>query len=168
MSWPKTPSYFIEDFEAAQRLADRFRAQSLYRRLKPVREARAPLPGTVFFRLSLVLPAGQVRHRRRISSSGGPSSPVPTPSSGPPCTACKRTNQMGPTAIKLHDKLGLESRVEYTTNDVSFFKAHRTVQQPDGNRVRKLAPLHKSIYSLHALRQLMHAATARYWETPGP
>ena len=71
-------------------------------------------------------------------------------------------HQMGPAGIKLYDKLGLVARVECTTNDVSFFKAHRTVQQRDGNRVRKLAPLRKSIYSLHALRQLMHAATARY------
>ena len=49
-------------------------------------------------------------------------------------------HQMGPTGIKLYDKLGLVARVECTTNDVSFFKAHHTVQQRDGNEVRKLAP----------------------------
>jgi hypothetical protein len=52
--------------------------------------------------------------------------------------------------------------VECTANDVSFFKHHRHVEQRNGERVFKLAPLRKSIYSLGDLRQLMHAANDRY------
>jgi hypothetical protein len=38
--------------------------------------------------------------------------------------------------------------VETTTNDVSFFRHHRMVEQRDGQRVMKLADLKKSSYSL--------------------
>lgn len=71
-------------------------------------------------------------------------------------------HQMGPAAIKLYDKLGIMARVECTTNDVSFFKTHRMVQQRDGREVWKLAPLRKNIYSLRDLRKVMHAANTRY------
>ena len=71
-------------------------------------------------------------------------------------------HKMGRTSIKLYDKLGLIARVECTANDVSFFKHHRWVEQRDGNRVWKLAPLRKSIYSLRDLRTLMKAANDRY------
>jgi hypothetical protein len=53
--------------------------------------------------------------------------------------------------------------VECTANDVTFFKHHRYVEQRNGERVFKLAPLRKSIYCLHDLRQLMHAANDRYF-----
>ena len=69
---------------------------------------------------------------------------------------------MGAVGIKLYDKHGIMARVECTTNDVSFFKTHRVVEQRDGNEVWKLAPLHKSIYSLRDLRKVMHAANERY------
>lgn len=69
---------------------------------------------------------------------------------------------LGPAAIKLYDKGGLIARVETTTNDVSFFKHYRAVEQRDGTRVYKHAPLRKSIYSLHDLRQLLTAANNRY------
>jgi hypothetical protein len=52
--------------------------------------------------------------------------------------------------------------VECTANDVSFFKHHRHVEQRNGERAFKLAPLRKSIYSLGDLRRLMHAANDRY------
>jgi hypothetical protein len=71
-------------------------------------------------------------------------------------------HHMGPASIKLYDKAGLIARVECTVNDVSFFKHHRYVEQRNGERVFKLAPLRKSIYSLGDLRQLMHAANDRY------
>jgi len=71
-------------------------------------------------------------------------------------------HHMGPAAIKLYDKFGLILRIECTTNDVAFFKHHRTVEQRDGTRAFKLAPLRKSIYSLPFLRELMGAANARY------
>ena len=70
-------------------------------------------------------------------------------------------HHMGPVSLKLYDKAGLIARVECTANDVSFFKHHRYVEQRNGERVFKLAPLRKSIYSLNDLRQLMHAANER-------
>jgi len=71
-------------------------------------------------------------------------------------------HHMGASSIKLYDKAGLIARVECTTNDVSFFKHHRYVEQRNGQRVFKLAALRKSIYSLKDLRGLMRAANARY------
>jgi hypothetical protein len=53
--------------------------------------------------------------------------------------------------------------VECTANDVSFFKHHHHVEQRNGERVFKLAPLRKSIYSLNDLRQLLLAANTRYF-----
>jgi len=72
-------------------------------------------------------------------------------------------HHMGPASIKLYDKFGLIARVECTTNDISFFKHHRWVEQRNGNRVFKLAALRKSIYSLRDLRQLMGDANRRYF-----
>mgnify|MGYP001552540997 CR=1 FL=1 len=71
-------------------------------------------------------------------------------------------HQMGPTSIKLYDKASIMARVECTTNDVSFFKIHRWVEQRDGWAQWKLAPLRKNIYSLRDLRKLMNAANERY------
>ena len=71
-------------------------------------------------------------------------------------------HHMGPASIKLYDKFACIARVECTVNDVSFFKHHRYVEQRNGERVFKLAPLRKSIYSLRDLRQLMQAANDRY------
>ena len=71
-------------------------------------------------------------------------------------------HQMGPTSIKLYDKAAIMARVECTTNDASFFKIHRWVEQHNGNSQWKLAPLRKNIYSLRDLRKLMSAANERY------
>jgi len=71
-------------------------------------------------------------------------------------------HQMGPTSLKLYDKAAIMARVECTTNDVTFFKIHRWVEQRDGYAQWKLAPLRKSLYSLPDLRKLMRAANARY------
>jgi len=71
-------------------------------------------------------------------------------------------HHLGPASLKLYDKAGLIARIECTANDVSFFKHHRHVEQRNGERVFKLAPLRKSIYSLGDLRRLMHAANDRY------
>lgn len=71
-------------------------------------------------------------------------------------------HHMGPTLIKMYDKFGFILRIETTTNNVSFFKHHRTVEQRDGTSEFKLAPLKKSIYSLHALCDLLFAANQRY------
>ncbi|KAA6185050.1 hypothetical protein F2Q65_09970 [Thiohalocapsa marina] len=67
-------------------------------------------------------------------------------------------HHMGPASLKRYDKTGIIARVACTANDVSFFKHHRYVEQRNGERVFKRAPLRKSIYSLGDLRQLMHAA----------
>lgn len=69
---------------------------------------------------------------------------------------------MGPASLKLYDKAGLILRVECTANDVSFFKHHRWVEHRDRGKTFKLAPLKKSIYSLHDLRTLLRAANQRY------
>jgi hypothetical protein len=71
-------------------------------------------------------------------------------------------HHLGPASLKLYDKARVIARVECTANDVTFFKHHRYVEQRNGERVFKLAPLRKSIYSLGDLRRLMHAANDRY------
>ena len=72
-------------------------------------------------------------------------------------------HQMGPASVKLYDKFGLILRIETTTNDVSFFQHHRTVEQRDGRPCFKLAPLKKSIYSLQPdLRHMMVSSNQRY------
>jgi hypothetical protein len=69
----------------------------------------------------------------------------------------------GPASIKMYDKHGFILRVETTANDVTFFHHHRTVEQKDGKRVMKLAPVKKSIYSLSPdLISLLSAANERY------
>ena len=70
---------------------------------------------------------------------------------------------LGPASIKMYDKHGFILRVETTVNDVTFFRHHRMVEQHDGQRVMKLAPLKKSIYSLCPdLASLSCAANDRY------
>lgn len=71
-------------------------------------------------------------------------------------------HHMGPASIKMYDKFGLVLRIETTANNVSFFKHHRKVEQRDGTTVYKLAPLKKSIYSLGDLQELLAAANRRY------
>jgi hypothetical protein len=73
-------------------------------------------------------------------------------------------HHMGPVSIKMYDKFGLMLRIETTTNDVSFFKHYREVEQRDGTRVMKWAPMKKGIYSLPHLRISMGAANRRYLE----
>jgi len=73
-------------------------------------------------------------------------------------------HHMGPAALKLYDKLGILARVECTVNDVGFFKHYREVEQKDGTRVMKFAPVKKTIYSLPVLRELLYRATVRYLE----
>ena len=49
-------------------------------------------------------------------------------------------HSMGKSAIKMYDKFGLMLRVETTTNDVSFFKLHRWVEQRNGETVESSPP----------------------------
>jgi hypothetical protein len=70
---------------------------------------------------------------------------------------------LGPASIKMYDKHGFILRVETTINDVTFFRHHRRVEQHDRQRVMKLAPLKKSIYSLCPdLASLSRSANDRY------
>lgn len=71
-------------------------------------------------------------------------------------------HHMGPVSIKMYDKAGLVLRIETTTNDVTFFQHHRYVEQRNGNRVFKLAPLRKTIHNVKDLQELMAAANRRY------
>ncbi len=73
-------------------------------------------------------------------------------------------HRMGPVSIKMYDKAAIVLRIETTANDVRFFSHHRRVEQRGGTSVFKLAPLKKTIHSLHDLRQLMSAANRRYLE----
>ncbi len=71
-------------------------------------------------------------------------------------------HRLGPSSIKMYDKHGLILRVETTTCDPSWFTHYRTVVHRDGTTSHELAPLKKSLYSLHDLRQLAVAANRRY------
>jgi len=72
-------------------------------------------------------------------------------------------HHMGPASIKMYDKFGHILRIESTTNDLSFFRHARMVEQHEGRPVFKIAPLKKSIYSLAPdLQQLLSASNARY------
>jgi hypothetical protein len=73
-------------------------------------------------------------------------------------------HQMGPASIKVYDKFSLLLRIETTTNDVSFFKHYREVEQRDKTRTLKWAPMKKTIYSLEPLAEAMRAANRRYLE----
>jgi hypothetical protein len=73
-------------------------------------------------------------------------------------------HSMGPTSIRAYDKLGIDLRLETVTNDVSFFKHFRDVQQADGTIVNKIASMRKSIYSISDLASLMRDANFRYLE----
>jgi hypothetical protein len=71
---------------------------------------------------------------------------------------------MGPVSLKLYDKFGLILRIETTVNDLTFFKHYREVEHRDGSKQTKWASMRKTIYSLPALREILHAANRRYLE----
>ena len=60
-------------------------------------------------------------------------------------------HSMGKSSIKMYDKFGRILRIETTTLDVTFFRHYREVEQRDGVRVMKYAPMKKTIYSLGAI-----------------
>lgn len=69
---------------------------------------------------------------------------------------------MGPSGIKMYDKFKWVLRIETYTNDLSFFKHHRRVEHRDGSFSYQTANMRKTIYSLPALAELMHACNRRY------
>jgi hypothetical protein len=73
-------------------------------------------------------------------------------------------HQMGAVSIKMYDKFSLALRIETTVNDVSQFKTYREVDQRDGTKVKKMAVMKKTIYSLFPLTRLLKASNHRYLE----
>ncbi len=71
-------------------------------------------------------------------------------------------HRMGPASIKGYDKFSLVMRIETTSNDITFFKHHRKVEQRDGTTVYQLAPLKKNIYSLSDRADILRGANTRY------
>lgn len=73
-------------------------------------------------------------------------------------------HQMGKSTVKMYDKFGRVLGIETVTNDVSFFRHHRTVEHRDGTRETQLAPVKKTLYSLGVMRDLLGASNRRYLE----
>ena len=71
-------------------------------------------------------------------------------------------HSMGMVSIEMYDKFGLILRIETTVKDVTLFKHYREVEQRDGTKVSKFAPMKKTIYSLGALQELAGASNRRY------
>lgn len=69
---------------------------------------------------------------------------------------------LGSLSIKMYDKYNRVIRIETTTNDVTVFKHYREVKHRDGSSEMKYASMLKSIYSLGALAECMHACNCRY------
>ena len=64
-------------------------------------------------------------------------------------------------ALKMYDKLGRLLRIEATVRAVTCFSHYRKVEKRAGTTVRRRASVHKTIYSLAALRELLAAANGR-------
>jgi hypothetical protein len=71
-------------------------------------------------------------------------------------------HRFGKSSVKMYDKCAVVLRIETTTNDVSFFKHHRTVEHHDGPPTREPAPVKKTIYSLVDLRKILLGCNRRY------
>lgn len=91
------------------------------------------------------------------------------PQSGRIETSCKKTylgyrikHRNGSISIKMYNKAGNVLRIEITFNNVSEFKVYREVQQKNGQTVKKLAKLKKSIYSLEHVSRIGKVAIHRY------
>lgn len=84
-------------------------------------------------------------------------------------TSCKKTylgyrikHKNGWISIKMYNKAGTVLRVEITFNNISQFKVYREVQQRDGQTVKKIANVKKSIYSMEHVVRIAEAAIGRY------
>jgi hypothetical protein len=64
--------------------------------------------------------------------------------------------------IKIYNKAGSVLRIEVTFNKASELRVIQEVHQKDGQTVKKLAPLKKSIYSLEHFIRFAKDATRRY------
>ena len=84
-------------------------------------------------------------------------------------TSCKKSylgyrikHKAGSIWIKMYNKSGNVLRIEITFYNVSEFKVYRDVHQRDGQTVKKLANMTKSIYSLEHVVRIGKAAIHRY------
>jgi len=68
----------------------------------------------------------------------------------------------GAISIKMYNKSGNVLRIEVTFNNVSELKIEREVKQRNGQTVKKLANMKKSIYSMEHIIRFGKAATKRY------
>lgn len=68
----------------------------------------------------------------------------------------------GAISIKMYNKSGNVLRIEITFNNVSELKIEREVKQRNGQTVKKLANMKKSIYSMEHIIRFGKAATKRY------
>ena len=66
--------------------------------------------------------------------------------------------------IKIYNKAGNVLRIEVTINDLSQFKVYRDVNKKDGQIVKELATLKKSIHSLGHVVHIGKAAIDRYMD----
>jgi len=71
-------------------------------------------------------------------------------------------HRMGSSSIKMYDKFSRVLRIETTTNNPSEFRHYRSVEQRDGVKTNKLAPVRKYIYSLKPLVKIMFDCNKRY------
>jgi hypothetical protein len=183
----------IEDFELAQRIADRLKPQTLHRKLD--RYARQFCPAasefTAGYHWSLMqleyatdvifksrddlaplydhlvrTAVHAVRAEHVATFLGRKLDPRYTGEVGNDFNTrihgTRIRHRMGPVSLKMYDKFGRILRIETVTNDVSFFKHHRTVEHRDGSSEMKLASVRKTIYSLSVLAGLLRASNRRY------
>ena len=68
----------------------------------------------------------------------------------------------GPISLKIYNKMGNVLRIELTINDVRKFKIYRQVEQKNGQKVEKFAPLKKSIHSIRHIINIGRQITDRY------
>jgi hypothetical protein len=183
----------IDDFAAAQRLADSLRPRDLHRVMDRYAKLCCPVQETfgqryhwslmqteystdlIFKSQSALAPLYQELSRQAILSIKveqvtqflGKRIPLAQELDSRLSTRIVGTcikHRLGPASVKIYDKFGRVLRIETTINNVSFFKHHRKVEHREGPSTRQLAPLKKSIYSLIDLREILLGCNRRYLE----
>lgn len=71
-------------------------------------------------------------------------------------------HRMGSASIKMYDKFSRVLRIETTLNDTTQFRHYRSVEQRDGSKISKVAPVKKYIYSLKPLADILWQCNKRY------
>jgi hypothetical protein len=68
----------------------------------------------------------------------------------------------GAISLKMYNKCGNVLRIEVTINDLAQLKVNREVVKKNGQTVKKIAPIRKSIYSLEHVLRVSKAVIKRY------